>query len=110
MTLNLIDEFSYYLVLTFVTRTVLRTRNYRTLVGLVYNSADRWPKLRAWVSTHRAIFVRWPTILPVFLTLLLTLANAYASHFVWSHARVTPYDLLAHTAGLIAVLVAGGFM
>ncbi len=110
MTLNLIDAFSYYLVLAFVTGTILRARNYRAMVGMVYNSADRWPKLRALASTHRAIFVRWPTVLPVVLTLLLTLANAYASHFVWSYARVTPYDLLAHPAGLVAVLVAGGFM
>src|SRR3954454_19136623 len=108
MTLNLIDAFSYYLVLAFVTGTVLRARNYLAMVGLVYNSADRWPKLRALVKTHRAIFVRWPTVLPVLLTLLLTLANAYASHFVWSHARVTPGDLLAHPAALAAALLAGG--
>ena len=65
MTLNLIDAFSYYLVLAFVTGTVLRARNYRAMVGLVYNSADRWPKLRALVETHRAIFLRWPTVLPL---------------------------------------------
>src|SRR5947209_18082703 len=110
MTLNLIDAFSYYLVVAFVSGTVLRTRNYLAMVGLVYNSADRWPKLRALVQTHRAIFLRWPTVLPVVLTLLLTLANAYAARFVWSHARVTPGDLLAHPAALAAVLAAGGVM
>src|SRR3954468_15026428 len=110
MTLNLIDAFTYYLVLTFVTGTILRARNYRAMVGMVYGSADRWPKLRALVKTHRAIFRRWPTVLPVVLTLLLTLANAYAAYFVWSHARVTPGDLLAHPAALAAVLAAGGVM
>lgn len=110
MTLNLIDAFSLYLVLAFVTGTVLRARNYRALVGLVYHSADRWPKLRALVKTHRAIFLRWPTILPLVSTLLLTLANACASHFVWSHARVTPGDLWAHPAALAAAAVAGGLM
>ena len=80
------------------------------MVGLVYNSADRWPKLRALVATHRAIFLRWPTVLPLAVTLLLTLANAYASHFVWPHARVTPGDLLAHPAALAAAAVAGGLM
>src|SRR6478735_3692621 len=99
MTLNLIDAFSYYLVMAFVTGTVLRARNYRAMVGLVFRSADRWPKLRALVKSHRAIFLRWPTVLPVVLTLLLTLANAYASHFVWSLARVSPGDLLAHPRG-----------
>ena len=62
---NLIDAFSCYLVLTFVTSTALRVRNYRAMVGMVYNSSDRWPKLRALVATHRAIFLRWPTVLPM---------------------------------------------
>ncbi len=110
MTVNLIDAFSYYLVLAFVTGTVLRARTYRAMVGLVYHSADRWPKLRAVVRTHRAIFLRWPTVLPLLLTLLLTLANAGASHFVWSHARVTPADLWSHPAALSAAAVAGGLM
>ena len=100
MTLNLIDVFSYYLALAFVTGTVLRAHNYRAMVGLVYNSAGRWPKMRALVATHRAIFLRWPTVLPLVLTLLLTLANATASHFVWSSARVTPGDLWAHPVAL----------
>jgi hypothetical protein len=110
VTINLIDAFSYYLVLTFITGTILRARNYRAMVGMVYNAADRWPKLRALVATHRAIFLRWPTILPLVLTLLLMLANAYAARFVWSYARVTPEDLLAHLAALMTVLAAGAVM
>lgn len=110
MTLNLIDAFSLYLVLAFATGTALRARNYRALVGLVYRSADRWPKLRALVATHRAIFLRWPTVLPLAVTLALTLANAYAARFVWPHARVTPGDLWTHPAALAAAAVAGGLM
>jgi hypothetical protein len=110
VTLDLIDAFGSYLVLTFVTGTILRARNYRAMVGMVYGSADRWPKLRALVGTHRAIFLRWPTVLPLALTLLLTLANAYAAHFVWPHARVTPGDLPAHPAALAAAPAAGGVM
>ena len=60
------------------------------MVMLVYNSADRWPKLRALVATHRAVFLRWPMVLPLAVTLVLALANAYAAHFVWPYARVTP--------------------
>ena len=48
---NLIDAFNYYLVLAFAVGTVLRARNYRAIVGLVYRSAARWPKLRALVAT-----------------------------------------------------------
>ncbi len=77
MTINLIDAFSYYLVLAFVTGIVLRARNYRAIVGLVYNSSERWPKLRALVATHRAIFLRWPTVLPLAVTLLLTMGASY---------------------------------
>jgi hypothetical protein len=110
MTVNLIDAFSLYLVLAFATGTALRARNYRAVVGLVYNSADRWPKLRALVAAHRAIFLRWPTVLPLAVTLLLTLANAYAAHFVWPHARVAPGDLLAHPGALAVAAVAGGLM
>lgn len=110
MTVNLIDAFSYYLVLAFVTGTALRARTYRAMLGLVYHSADRWPKLRALVQTHRAILLRWPTVVPLGLTLLLTLANGCASHFVWSHARVTPGDLWAHPVGLAVAAVAGGLM
>jgi hypothetical protein len=110
MTLDLIDAFTLYLVLAFVTGTVLRARNYLALVGLVYRSAARWPKLRALVKTHRAIFLRWPTVVPLALTLLLTVGNACASHLVWSHARVTPADLWTHPTALVAVVVAAGLM
>ena len=107
---NLIVAFNYYLILAFVMGTVLRGRNYLAMIGLIARSADRWPKLRALVATHRGIFLRWPTVLPVAATLALTLGNAWASRFVWVHARVTPGDLWAHPLGLAAVVVAGGLM
>jgi len=110
VTLNLLDAFNYYLILTFVVGTILRARNYRAMLGMVYRSAARWPKLRALAATHRAIFLRWPTVLPVLLTLLLTLGNAWASHFLWSDARVTPGDLWTHPAALAAAAVIGSLM
>ena len=110
MTLNLINAFSYYLVLVFVIGTILRARNIRAMLGMVYRSGDRWPKLRALVSSHWAIFVRWPTILPLVLTLLLTLTNTLAGYFVWPQALVTPSNLWAHPVGLAAVIVVGSLM
>src|SRR5437763_17146241 len=92
-TINLIDGLNYYFALTFLVGTALRVRNYRAIPGLVYRSADRWPKLSAIARSHRAIFVRWPTIVPVLMTLLLALGNLLASHYIWSAARVTPADL-----------------
>jgi hypothetical protein len=44
------------------------------------------------------------------VTLVLMLANGYAAHFVWPHARVTPGELLAHPAALVAATAAGGLM
>lgn len=108
--INLLDGLNYYFALTFLVGTVLRVRNYRAIPGLVYRSAGRWPKLMAVARTHRAIFVRWPTVLPVLLALLLTLGNALASHYIWSEARVTPADLSRHWAALAVVVGAGGVM
>jgi hypothetical protein len=110
MTLNLINAFSYYLVLIFVIGAILRVRNVRAILGMVYRSGDRWPKLRTLASTHWAIFIRWPTVLPLVLTLLLTLTNALAGYFVWPQARVTPGDLWAHPIGLAALIVLGSLM
>ena len=110
MTLDLIDAFTVYLALAFVTGTVLRARNYLAVVGMVSRSAARWPKLRALVKTHWALFLRWPTVVPLALTLLLTAGNTSASQLVWSHARVTPADLWAHPTALVGVLLAGGLM
>ncbi|HVL13499.1 MAG TPA: hypothetical protein VM529_13110 [Gemmata sp.] len=108
--INLIDALNYYLVLTFVVGTILRVRNYRAIIGMVYRFSGRWPKLRVLVGTHRGIFLRWPTVLPVLLTLGLLAANAWVSHFVWVDARVTPGDLWAHPLGLAAVAITGGLM
>lgn len=58
MTLDLLNAFTWYLVVAFVTGTVLRARNYWAVVRMIYNSADRWPKLRALVMTHRTIFLQ----------------------------------------------------
>lgn len=110
MTLDLIGAFNWYLALAFVVGTALRTRNSLALLAMVYRSAGRWPKLRALVATHRAIFLRWPTVVPLAVTLALTLANAFAVRFVWPDARVTPGDLMAHTVALAAATVAGGLM
>jgi len=90
VTVSLIGAFGLYLVLAFVTGTALRARNYRALVGLVTTSAGHWPKLRALVAAHRAILLRRPTVVPLAATLVLTLANGSAAHFVWPHAGSPP--------------------
>ncbi|HEX4609492.1 MAG TPA: hypothetical protein VH092_14940, partial [Urbifossiella sp.] len=107
---NLIDALNYYLGLAFVVGTALRARNYLALLGMVYRSAGRWPRLRGLAASHRAIFLRWPTVLPVGMALALALANAGLSHFVYSHARVSPAELWTHPVALAAVGLTGGLM
>jgi hypothetical protein len=108
--INLIIALNYYLALAFVVGTVLRVQNYRAILGMISQSSARWPKLRVLAHSHRAVFLRWPTVLPVAVTLVLAAANAGASYFVYSHARVSPADLWAHPGGLVAVGLTAGLM
>ena len=109
-TFDLIGALNYYLVLAFAVGTALRARNYRALLGMVSQSADRWPKLRVLANSHRAVFLRWPTVLPVAVTLVLFATSAWLSHVVYVPARVSPADLWAHPAALATVGLAGGLM
>lgn len=109
-TINLIDVLTYYLILTLIVGTAVRLRNYLALGGFIYRFPDRWPKLLALVKHHKAIFLRWPTVLPIGLTLVLTLANALASRLAWSHAKVSVEDLCGRWVMLLAVVVSGGLM
>jgi hypothetical protein len=109
-TLNLIDVFTYYLILAFVVGTVVRIRNYRAILGVIFTFSDRWPKLLVLAKRHRIVFVRWPTLLPIGLTLALMLGNAFASHFVWSHAKVSVDDLGSRWLALLAITISGVLM
>ncbi len=108
--LNLIDGFTYYLILALVVGTVLRFRNYRVILGVIFTFSDRWPKLLVLAKQHRAVFLRWPTLLPIGLTLALMLGNALASQFVWSEAQIAFEDLWGRWWALLAVTVTGGLM
>jgi hypothetical protein len=108
--LNLIDVLTYYLILAFVVGTVLRIRNYRVLLGVIFTFSQRWPKLLQLVKHHRAIFLRWPTLFPIGFTLALMLANTLASRLVWSQAKVAFDDLWERSLVLLAVMISGGLM
>ena len=109
-TLNLIDVFNYYLMLVLVIGTVIRVRNYRAILGVIFTFSDRWPKLLVLAKQHRVVFLRWPTLLPIGLTLAIMLGNLLASHYMWSHAKVTWDDLWSHWLALLAVAISGGLM
>ena len=105
--LNLINVLTYYLLLAFAVSVVLRLRNYHAILGLVVAFPNRWPKLLELVKGHRILFIRWTTLLPIGLTLILMLANSLASRLVWSQAVVTPNDLWGRWWALFPVIVLG---
>jgi hypothetical protein len=109
-TLNLIDGLNYYLILCFVVGTILRIRTYRAVLGMIFASPKRWPKLLALATTHRSIFLGWPILLTLGLALTVMLSNTLARYFILVQAEVTFADLRVHWWPLGLVLLAGGLM
>lgn len=110
MQLNLIGVFEFYLLGTFILSTVMRYRQYRAVVGFIMAAKNRWPKLVQLASQHRTVFLTWPTLLPVALTLALMLVHMLAYNLIWPSARVSPKDLWDHWPALVSVLVFVGPM
>src|SRR6266481_3210229 len=109
-TLNLIEVFNYYLILAFFVSTGIRIRMYRAIVGLVFASPSRWPKLLELVKKHRTIFLGWPMLLATGLAFALMLGNSLAIRLVWASARVTFEELWRTWLPLVAVILSGGLM
>jgi hypothetical protein len=109
-TLNLIDVFNYYLILAFLVSTGMRIRSYRAILGLVFASPSRWPKLLALVKTHRTILLGWPMLLAIGLAFTLMLSNSLAIRLVWAPAKVTFEELWGRWLPLVAVTLSGGLM
>jgi hypothetical protein len=109
-TLNLIDVFNYYLVLAFFVSTGIRIRTYRAIVGLVFASPSRWPKLLQLVKKHRTIFLGWPMLLSIGSAFALMLGNSLAIRLVWASAKVTFEELWGRWLPLAAVILSGGLM
>ncbi len=109
-TLNLLDVFNYYLILAFLVSTGIRVQSYRAILGLVFASPGRWPKLLELVKKHRTIFLGWPMLLASGLALALMLGNSLAIRLVWVTAKVTFEELSLRWLPLAAVIVSGGLM
>lgn len=109
-TLNLIDVFNYYLILAFFVSTGMRIRTYRAIVGLVFASPSRWPKLLELVKKHRTIFLGWPMLLAVGLAFALMLGNSLATRLVWVQAKVSFEELWGRWLSLAAVILSGCLM
>jgi hypothetical protein len=88
LNLNLIHLFDYYLLLIFLTGTIMRIRLYRSLLWLIWMLPGRWPNLLNLVKRHRAILLTWGTFLPALLALILWLANMLACRILWPQADI----------------------
>lgn len=109
-TLNLIDVFNYYLILCFLVSTGIRIRSYRAILGMIFASRNRWPKLMEVAKKHRAIFLGWPTLLVIGLAFGLMLSNSLAIRLVWVQAKVSFEELSGRWLPFVAVIVSGGLM
>jgi hypothetical protein len=107
---NLIALLDFYLIITFLLGTILRYRQYRAMIGLIFGFPGRWPKLLQLTHEHRLLFLSWPTLLPLALMLVLTVVNLVASKLIWTQAHLSPPDLWRHPVALIFVLLFAGPM
>lgn len=108
--LNLLDLFNYYLVLAFFLSTGIRIRTYRAIVGLVFASPSRWPKLLMLVKKHRSVFLGWPMLLAIGLAFALMVGNCLAIHLVWAPAKVTFEEVWGRWLPLAGIIVSGVLM
>lgn len=102
--LNLIRFFDFYLGVAFLASTLMRLRQYRSVLGLIGSVQSRWPKLFRLVRGHGEIFLTWSTLGPGILALVLMLVQLIASRFVWPQAGQSPNGLTI--ANLLAQPVA----
>jgi hypothetical protein len=84
--LRLIRFFGFYLALMFLLSTMVRLRQYGTILGLVRGMPQRWPNLLGLVKRHVHIFLTWGTVLPLVLLLVLFVLNYLASKWLWPRA------------------------
>jgi hypothetical protein len=84
--LRLIRFYGFYLGVSFLLSTVACFRQYRAILGLVRSVPGRWPRLLKLVLEHLNLFLTWQTLLPLFLTLGLLLANTLAKSWLWPEA------------------------
>jgi len=108
--LNLIHCFDYYLMLIFVIGVVVRVRQYRALLGLIWSVSGRWPHLLRLVNLHRSLLLTWGTVWPALLALLLSLTHMLACRLVWPHVDVTVSQLTEWWPAGLAISLLGVLM
>ena len=105
--LKLIRLFDFYLALAFLVSTVVRIRQYRTILQVVRAVPSRWPRLFVLVRQYRHLFLTWGTVLPLAATLGLWLGHTLFRRLVLSNDDLTLGRLLELWIALPFVLVSG---
>ncbi|MBI1917250.1 MAG: hypothetical protein HYS12_21300 [Planctomycetes bacterium] len=82
--LKLIRLFDFYLALAVLVSTVVRVRQYRTILRVVRAVPSRWPQLFVLVRQYRHLFLTWGTVLPLAATLGLWLGHTLFRRLVLS--------------------------
>lgn len=91
--LNLIRFFDFYLAIAFLASTLMRLRQYHSLLQLIRAVPSRWPNLFKLIRGEHHVFLTWSTLGPALLALLLTIIQLIASRFVWPQAGQSPDGL-----------------
>jgi len=107
LSLKLIRLFDFYLGLVFLVSTVVRVRQYRTILRVVRAVPSRWPRLFVLVRQYRHLFLTWGTILPLIATLLLWVGHTLFRRLVLSNDDLTLGRLLGLWVALVFVLLSG---
>jgi hypothetical protein len=107
--LNLIHFLDFYFMFIFFAGLIRRFNQYRSFGRLALTGPGRWPLLLKLISEHRTIFVTWATVLPLLLTLLLSVAQLYASRSLFPEAGHEEHGLsvsrlIEHWPALFAVV------
>jgi hypothetical protein len=66
--LRLFPLFEFYLAVMFLLGIVLRFRQYREVLALVWSTPGRWPEVIKLLRGHLHIFLTWSTFLPLILS------------------------------------------
>lgn len=102
--------FEFYLALTFALSTIIRVRQYRTILGVVRAVPGRWPRLFELIKSYRSIFLTFGTIFPLVIMLALLLTQMVLRRLVLSEGEAFTFLKLWQTWYVIPVLLVGGSM
>jgi hypothetical protein len=108
LSLKLIRLFDLYLIFACLLSVALRIKQYQTILGMVWASQKRWPRLLDLIKQHRNIFLTWGTFLPLLLSLGLWLSHTILRRNALSEGEDLTVEMLLHLWPAIPFVVLSG--